>query len=52
MTGPRPFVIQLAKRMAAAAAHAIRREVEELSVNIEAVREDEEKACGNGSGIT
>ncbi|XP_019711383.1 RNA 3'-terminal phosphate cyclase [Hippocampus comes] len=43
-----PF--KLAKDMAAAAVRAIRREVKELHVNIQAVQE-KEAACGNASGI-
>ncbi|XP_051930346.1 RNA 3'-terminal phosphate cyclase isoform X1 [Hippocampus zosterae] len=48
VAGGLPF--KLAEDMAASAARAIRREVRELDVNIGAVQE-EEKACGNASGI-
>ncbi|XP_077441142.1 RNA 3'-terminal phosphate cyclase [Vanacampus margaritifer] len=47
VAGVLPF--KLAKDMAAAAVRTIRREIKDLYVNIEAVKE--EKACGNGNGI-
>ncbi|XP_044288504.1 RNA 3'-terminal phosphate cyclase [Varanus komodoensis] len=43
--------VKLANDMAAAAVRCIRKEIRDLSVNIQAVREPDNEAFGNGSGI-
>ncbi|XP_030310800.1 RNA 3'-terminal phosphate cyclase isoform X3 [Calypte anna] len=43
--------IKLAKDMSAAAVRCIRKEIRDLYVNIQPVREPDDRACGTGSGI-
>ncbi|XP_028668264.1 RNA 3'-terminal phosphate cyclase [Erpetoichthys calabaricus] len=42
---------KLAKDMSTAAVRYIRREIKDLYINIQAVRENKDEACGNGNGI-